>query len=79
MKTLVATALILGVSALPALSQGKFERNKLLDEQYERQQKEMQRQEKEYNDTMKRLRIKEDPKVKNDPWRTIRPAESGRR
>jgi uncharacterized protein HemX len=79
MRILLVAALALGVSA-PAFAQGDYGRNKRLDEQYERDQKERQRIEQEYNESQKRLRTQnQNSSVPNDPWRNIRPVDNARR
>lgn len=79
MRMLVAAAVILSVTGLQAQSQS-YGRNERLDKIYEQQQKQQKEDEKEYNDTMRRLKTNDNVKIQNDPWRTVRPIENtGRR
>lgn len=78
MRMLVAAALILGVTGLPAQSQS-YGRNERLDKMHEQQQERQKQDEKDYNDMMRRLKADDKTKVKNDPWRTVRPLENNRR
>ncbi|MBM3529205.1 MAG: hypothetical protein FJX62_14040 [Alphaproteobacteria bacterium] len=79
MRMLVAAALMLNVTAVPALSQAGYGRNEQLDKLHEQQQQRQKQDEKEYNDTMRRLKTDGGAKVQNDPWRTVRPIENTRR
>ena len=76
MKTFVATAVTIAMLTGPANAQmGKSDHKDPLTLQYERQKKEQEDIEKDYNAAMKRSRS-QGSAPKSDPWAGVRPADS---
>ena len=78
MKRILAAAAITAMLAGPAYSQFKQTGGATPAEQLRRQQEaERELNEKQYNDTMKRLKQQPAAETKKDPWAGVRPAPEG--